>query len=64
MWKLGGKEMNIDIILEKGERVVIDLGVKIVTINYNGEQTVRLPIINVGESFIIRNESTEEIVVK
>ena len=45
MWKLGGKEMNIDIILEKGERVVIDLGVKIVTM---GKQTIRLPIINVG----------------
>ena len=55
--------MNVDIILEKGERVVIDLGVKIVTINYNGEQTVRLPIINVGESFITRNESTEEVIV-
>ena len=56
--------MNVDIILEKGERAIIDLGVKIVTINYNGEQPVRLPMINVGESFIIRNESTEEIVVK
>ena len=60
----GRSKMNVDIILEKGERAIIDLGVKIVTINYNGEQPVRLPMINVGESFIIRNESTEEIVVK
>jgi len=60
----GRSKMNVDIILEKGERAIIDLGVKIVTINYNGKQPVRLPMINVGESFIIRNESTEEIVVK